>query len=50
MCFEMFLEQLAAVYSDDIHILQVDNGAFHCLPVSSGTREYNFIVLTSTYT
>jgi putative transposase len=28
-CFNIFLEQFAATYPDDIHILQLDNGAFH---------------------
>ena len=28
ICFEMFLEQLAALYPEDLHIIQVDNGAF----------------------
>lgn len=28
-CFNIFLEQFAATYAEDIHILQLDNGAFH---------------------
>ncbi len=28
-CFSLFLEKFAAAYSEDIHILQLDNGAFH---------------------
>lgn len=27
--FQYFLEQFATTYSEDIHILQLDNGAFH---------------------
>jgi hypothetical protein len=29
MCFAMFLEKFAASYANEIHIIQVDNGAFH---------------------
>lgn len=29
ICFGMFLENLARLYPEDIHIIQVDNGAFH---------------------
>lgn len=28
-CFRIFLEKFTATYSEDIHILQLDNGAFH---------------------
>lgn len=28
-CFNIFLEQFAAAYVKDIHVLQLDNGAFH---------------------
>lgn len=28
-CFSVFLEKFAATYPQDIHILQLDNGAFH---------------------
>lgn len=28
-CFRIFLEKFAATYPEDIHILQLDNGAFH---------------------
>ena len=28
-CFNIFLEKFADSYPDDIHILQLDNGAFH---------------------
>jgi putative transposase len=28
-CFNIYLEKFAASYPDDIHILQLDNGAFH---------------------
>lgn len=28
-CFSLFLEKFAATYGEDIHILQLDNGAFH---------------------
>lgn len=28
-CFNTFLEQFATTYSEDIHIIQLDNGAFH---------------------
>lgn len=29
MCFQIFLEKFAVEYPDDLHIIQVDNGAFH---------------------
>ncbi|BAZ70847.1 transposase family protein (plasmid) [Fischerella sp. NIES-4106] len=29
VCFEMFLEKFAASYPEELHIIQVDNGAFH---------------------
>ncbi len=30
VCFQKFLQQLAHCYPDEFHIIQVDNGAFHC--------------------
>lgn len=29
MCFQIFLEKFAVEYPEDLHIIQVDNGAFH---------------------
>lgn len=29
VCFQIFLEKLAATYPEEVHIIQVDNGAFH---------------------
>lgn len=29
VCFEIFLTNFASTYSEDLHIVQVDNGAFH---------------------
>ncbi|PMB05792.1 hypothetical protein CEN49_17375 [Fischerella thermalis CCMEE 5273] len=29
ICFQMFLDKFAASYPEEIHIIQVDNGAFH---------------------
>lgn len=29
VCFERFLTRFASTYSEDLHIVQVDNGAFH---------------------
>lgn len=29
ICFELYLEKFAAQYPEEIHIIQVDNGAFH---------------------
>lgn len=29
ICFEMFLEKFSAEHPDELHIIQVDNGAFH---------------------
>ncbi|BAZ41238.1 transposase family protein [Calothrix sp. NIES-4101] len=29
LCFGIFLENLAQLYPEDIHVIQVDNGAFH---------------------
>ncbi len=29
VCFELYLEKFAAEYPEEIHIIQVDNGAFH---------------------
>lgn len=29
VCFNIFLEKFATTYVEDIHILQLDNGAFH---------------------
>ncbi|WP_226889750.1 hypothetical protein [Nostoc sp. MG11] len=28
-CFNIFLEKFSATYAQDIHIIQLDNGAFH---------------------
>ncbi|MCP6760027.1 MAG: IS630 family transposase [Fischerella sp. CENA71] len=28
-CFQVFLEKFSATYAQDIHIIQLDNGAFH---------------------
>jgi hypothetical protein len=28
-CFERFVQEVAATYSEDFHILQMDNGTFH---------------------
>lgn len=30
ICFEKFLELFSSQYPDDIHVIQLDNGAFHC--------------------
>ncbi len=38
----MFLEQFAASYPDDLHILQVEHGTFQCASVSSTARKYYF--------
>lgn len=29
VCFQIFLEKLAAAYPEEVHIIQVDNGRFH---------------------
>ncbi|MCX7594073.1 MAG: hypothetical protein N2235_09980 [Fischerella sp.] len=29
VCLQMFLEQFAASYPEELHMIQVDNGAFH---------------------
>lgn len=29
ICFQIFLEQFATTYPEDIHVIQLDNGAFH---------------------
>jgi transposase len=29
VCFERFVQEFAAVYPEDLHILQMDNGSFH---------------------
>lgn len=45
-CFNIFLEKFAAAYQEDIHILQLDNGAFHCsqyLQVPENTADCRFM-------
>lgn len=49
-CFNIFLEQFATTYSEDIHIIQLDNGAFHLSQTQQNPRKYYFLISTSAYT
>ena len=46
-CFQIYLQELAKAYPEDLHVVQLDNGPLHLRIEATRTTQYRTVISTS---